>query len=81
MVYVALGHMPIPTRLEIDPAWYDKPRITHLRDLLMGRGTRVSQGYDGDVLLLRRAAPDVRGLWEGGAVHINPITEKVSWCP
>ena len=79
MVYVALDHMQIPTP-DFDSSWYDKPRITHLRDLLRW-GSRVSQGYDGDVLLLSGQRPMFAVVWEGGALHINPITEKVSWCP
>ena len=81
MVYVALGHMKIPTPA-FDPAWYEQGRIRHLRDLLHW-GRRVSGcSYDGDVLLFSGQTPDVRCRY-GKPGHFTSVrvTEKVNWCP
>ena len=80
MVYVALHHMQIPTP-NFDSSWYDKPRINHLRDLLRWGERVVGPSYDGDVLLLSGQRPMFGVVWEGGALHISPMTEKVNWCP
>ena len=80
MVYAALQQMEIPTP-PFDDRWYEKPRINHLRDLLRWGDRVVGDSYDGDVLLFSGQRPMFGVVWEGGALHINPITEKVSWCP
>lgn len=80
LVYVALEHMDIPTP-KFDVGWYDKPRFNHLRDLMRWGNRVVGQSYDGDVLLFSGQRPMFGVVWEAGALHISPITEKVNWCP
>ena len=80
MVYVALKDMGIPTP-EFNPHWYEQPRIRHIRDLLRWGDRVVNDSYDGDVLLFDGPSPMFGVVWEGGALHISQITERVSWCP
>ena len=80
MVYVALGHMQIPTP-DFDQSWYSKPRINHLRDLLRWGNRVKGPSYDGDVILLHGQGPMFGVVWQGGALHISQMAKKVNWCP
>jgi len=80
MVYAALRLMEIPAP-PFEDGWYEMPRTGYLRALLKW-GKRVDGApYDGDVLLLAGQRPMFGVVWQHGAMHINPVSELVSWCP
>ena len=79
MVYAALDQMEIPTPT-FNKEWYDKPRISWMRDFLAW-GDRVEGArYSGDVLLFDGLGPMFGVVWENGAMHISEKTQRVSWC-
>ena len=80
MVYVALEDMGIPTP-PFNQDWYNQSRFRFCRDFLTWGKRVIGQSYDGDVLLFDGQGPMFGVVWEGGALHINQMTERVAWCP
>ena len=80
LVYKVLDLLKVPTPA-FNWKWYDNDSRLIFRSLLQW-GKRITSPFiDGDVLILPDDNWAFAVVWQGGFLHINPITKKTAWSP
>lgn len=80
LVYRALHLLNVPTPL-FNWEWYKGNRHLIYRTLLQWGERIATPSKDGDVLVLPDDNWAFAVTWQGGFLHIHPITKKVVWSP